>query len=221
MSRFACLAAGLLAALLVAAPAAAAEENILSRDAVLRDAEIPVFGNPQGDITIVEFYDYQCPYCKKLAPDLAKVVQEDGRIRLVMKDWPILGPASETASRLVLATRHQGKYQAAHDALMGLRGQLTEAVLRGALEQAGVDLAKADADLVAHKDEIEALLKRNNAQAEAFGFFATPSFIVGTFRIPGVIDAAMFKRAVADARAAAAKEKATPESKAGAPKAKK
>jgi len=173
---------------------------------VLRDADIPVLGNPQGDITIVEFYDYQCPYCKKLAPDLARVVKEDGKIRLVMKDWPILGPASDIAARLVLATRHQGKYEVAHDALMGLRGQLTEAVLRGALETAGVDLARADADLLAHKEEIDALLKRNNGQAEAFGFFATPSFIVGTFRIPGAIDAAMFKRAVADARAAAARD---------------
>jgi protein-disulfide isomerase len=80
-------------------------------------------------------------------------------------------------------------------------------VLRDTLDKAGVDLARADADLASHRAEIDALLKRNNAQAEAFGFFATPSFIIGTFRVPGVLEAAMFKRAIADARAAAAKAK--------------
>ncbi len=170
---------------------------------VLRDAEIPALGNPDGDITIVEYFDYQCPYCKKVAPELAQVVKEDGKVRLVMKDWPILGPPSDLAARLVLATRYQNKYQASHDALIGLKGRLTETSLRETLTQAGVDVAKADADLVAHKTEIEAVLKRNNTQAEAFGFRGTPAFIVGTFRIPGVLDAAMFKRAIADARAAA------------------
>ncbi len=90
-----------------------------------------------------------------------------------------------------------------HDALIRLKGRLTETSLREALTQAGVDVAKADADLIAHQSEIEAVLKRNNTQAEAFGFRGTPAFIVGTFRIPGVLDAAMFKRAIADARAAA------------------
>ena len=181
----------------------AEEEDVLSRDSVLRDAEIPALGNPDGDITIVEYFDYQCPYCKKLAPDLAKVVKEDGKVRLVVKDWPILGPPSNLAAQLVLATRYQNKYEASHDALIALKGRLTETSLRETLTQAGVDLAKADADLVAHKTEIDAVLKRNNTQAEAFGFRGTPAFIVGTFRIPGVLDAAMFKRAIADARAAA------------------
>lgn len=137
------------------------------------------------------------------APELAQVVKEDGKVRLVVKDWPILGPPSDLAARLVLATRYQNKYEVSHDALIGLKGRLTETSLREALTQAGVDVAKADADLIAHQSEIEAVLKRNNTQAEAFGFRGTPAFIVGTFRIPGVLDAAMFKRAIADARAAA------------------
>jgi protein-disulfide isomerase len=181
----------------------AEDDDVLSRDSVLRDRDIPAFGNPDGDITIVEYFDFQCPYCKKVAPDLAQVVKEDGKVRLVMKDWPILGAPSDLAARLVLAARYQNKYQASHDALIGLTGRLTETTLREALSKAGVDLAKADADLVAHKSEIDAILKRNNTQAEAFGFRGTPAFIVGTFRVPGVLDAAMFKRAIADARAAA------------------
>lgn len=185
----------------------AEDDEVLSRDSVLRDREIPALGNPDGDITIVEYFDYQCPYCKKVAPDLAQVVKEDGKVRLVMKDWPILGPPSDLAARLVLATRYQDKYEASHDALIAIKGRLTETSLRDALTGAGIDVAKADADLAAHKTEIDAVLKRNNTQAEAFGFRGTPAFIVGTFRVPGVLDAAMFKRAIADARAAAKQPK--------------
>lgn len=209
MKRSALACVALVAFVLAAAvaPLRAEEDNLLSRDAVLRDAAIPAMGNPKGDITIVEFFDYQCPYCKKLSPELEQVIREDGQVRLVMKDWPILGPPSDVAARLVLAARYQDKYEAGHRALMTFRGQLTEPVLRDALAKAGVDLVRADADLATHRAEIDALLKRNNAQAEAFGFFATPSFIIGTFRVPGVLEAAMFKRAIADARAAAAKGK--------------
>jgi len=183
---------------------AQAADPVLSRAAVLRDAEIPALGNPQGDITIVAYFDYQCPYCRKITPDLDQVVRDDGHVRLVIKDWPILGPPSDLASRLVLATRYQGKYEQSHRALIAVTGRLTETVIRDTLREAGVDLTKADADLAAHRDDIEELLKRNGAQAEAFGFQGTPAFIVGTFRVPGVINAAMFKRAIADARAVAA-----------------
>jgi len=205
------LALALIGAGLAALPAAGAPaqqvDTTLSRDAVLRDAEIPALGNPKGDLTVVEYFDYQCPYCRKVAPDLDQVVREDGHVRLVMKDWPILGPPSDVAARLVLATRYQDKYEVSHRALMAAKGRLTETSIRDTLAQAGVDMARADADLATHRDDIDALLKRNNAQAEAFDFHGTPAFIVGTFRVPGVIDAAMFKRAIADARAAAAKAK--------------
>jgi protein-disulfide isomerase len=201
------IAVAMVCAGLAIAPVRAQDADVLSRDSVLRDAEIPAMGNRDGDITIVEWFDYQCPYCKKLTPDLAQVVKDDGKIRLVMKDWPILGPPSDVAARLVLATRYQDKYQQSHQALMAAKGRLTESRLRDILSGAGVDLVRADADLAAHRTEIDALLKRNNAQAEAFGFQGTPAFIIGTFRVPGVLDAAMFKRAVADARAAAAKAK--------------
>ncbi|WP_441516065.1 DsbA family protein [Bradyrhizobium sp. 2TAF24] len=194
---------GLVMALGAGSVSAEEADNVLSREKVLRDPEIPAMGNPEGDITIVEWFDYQCPYCKKLAPELAEVVKADGKVRLVMKEWPILGPPSGLASRLVLATRYQNKYDASHKALMTTKGRLTETTLRETLAKAGVDVAKAEADMLAHKDDIEALLKRNNDQAEAFGFNSTPSFIIGTFRVPGVLDAAMFKRAIADARAMA------------------
>jgi protein-disulfide isomerase len=177
--------------------------DVLSKDAVLRDPEIPVLGNPQGDITIVEYFDYQCPFCKKISPVLDQVLNEDKKVRLVLKDWPILGDPSGYAARLVLAAKYQNKYESAHRALIGKVGRLTEAVIDDTLAQAGVDVAKAKADLAANKATIDALLRRNNDQAEAFGFRGTPAFVVGTFRVPGGLTAEQFKLAIADARKAA------------------
>jgi protein-disulfide isomerase len=177
----------------------------LSRDSVLKDPAIPVAGNPQGDITIVEYFDYQCPYCKKIHPVLSEVVKADGKIRLVYKNWPIFGGISITAARLVMAAQYQNKYVEAHDALMTATNRLTEPRLKELLVQAGVDVDRADADLVAHAGAIDAALKRSDDQAKAFGFQGTPGFIIGSFRVPGVLDGAGFRQAIADARAAAKK----------------
>jgi protein-disulfide isomerase len=184
--------------------ASALDGDILSRDAVLRDPDIPSLGNPQGDITIVEYFDYQCPYCKKVAPDLAQVAHEDGKVRLVLKDWPIFGPVSAYGARMVLAAKFQDKYEAAHDALIAAKTKLTEPAIDEILGKAGVDVAKATADRDAHAAEIDALMARNDAQARAFGFQGTPAFIIGTFRVPGSLNIASFKQAIADARKAAA-----------------
>jgi protein-disulfide isomerase len=187
------------------APAQNAGGDILSRKAVQRDPDIPDLGNPQGDITIVEYFDYQCPYCKKTAPELAQVAKEDGKVRIVLKDWPIFGPASAYAAKMALASKFQDKYEEAHDALIAAKTKLTEAAVDDLLAKAGVDVAKATADRTAHAQEIDALLARNDAQARALGFRGTPGFIIGTFRVPGSLDAAGFKQAIADARKAAAK----------------
>jgi protein-disulfide isomerase len=198
--------ATLAAAAVGGVPAAYAQEggDPITRDAVLRDPDIPAMGNPQGDITIVEWFDYQCPYCKKTAPVLARIVKADGKIRLVHKDWPIFGEVSFYAARMVLAAKYQDKYTAAHDAVMAATGKLSEDMVRQSLVKAGVNVPKATADLESHRKEIDALLARNNTQAEALGFNGTPSFIIGTFRVPGVLQEAGFKQAVADARKAAA-----------------
>ncbi|MBI5131586.1 MAG: DsbA family protein [Rhodopseudomonas palustris] len=189
----------------VEAAAQAAADAALSRDAVLRDKENPVLGNPNGDLTVASYFDYQCPYCKKAEKDLRNVAREDGKLRIVLKDWPILGGASGYAAKLSLATKYQGKHAEAHAALMLTSGRLSEASVRDVLEKAGVDVARATQDLATHQAAIDAVLARNNAQAEAFGFQGTPAFIIGTFRVPGVLDAAGFKQAIADARKAAPK----------------
>jgi protein-disulfide isomerase len=192
----------------VAVPASAwaqtAGGDVLSREAVLHDPDIPDLGNPQGDITIVEYFDYQCPYCKKTAPELAQVAREDGKVRIVLKDWPIFGPASAYAATMALASKYQDKYEEAHDALIAAKTKLTEAAVDDLLAKAGVDVARASADRDAHAREIDALLARNDAQARAFGFQGTPAFIIGTFRVPGSLNTAGFKRAISDARKAAA-----------------
>jgi protein-disulfide isomerase len=190
-----------VAGMLPAAAFGEAGNDILSRDAVLRDPEIPALGNLQGDLTVVEFFDYQCPFCKKLAPEIAQMIREDGNIRLILKDWPIFGPLSTSAAQLVLAAKYQNKYEAAHDALIGATEKLTDANIPDLLTKAGIDVDKAKQDLQAHKKTIEDILIRNNDQADAFGFQGTPGFIVGTFRVPGVVEMKVFKQIVADARA--------------------
>lgn len=196
-----------LAALVSFAPGAQSESKDAFRESVLRDPDVPSIGNPQGDITIVEYFDYQCPYCKKVDPVLVKLASEDGKLRIVMKDWPIFGGASQYAARMVLASKYQDKYHEAHAALIGASTKLSEAVVQKLLGDAGIDVDRATRDVETHKPAIEALLVRNNEQAEAFGFQGTPAFIVGTFRVPGVLDAAGFKQAIADARTAARKKK--------------
>src|ERR1700729_1752972 len=101
-------------------------DDVLSRESVLRDPDIPSMGNPKGDVTIVEYFDYQCPYCKKTVPEFAQLAEEDDNLRLVLKDWPISGDASVTAAKLVLASQYQNKYAEAHAILIGATSKLTE-----------------------------------------------------------------------------------------------
>lgn len=178
-------------------------DDVLNEAMVLRDPALPVGGNPKGDISIVEWLDYNCPYCRKFAPDLRNIVTGDGKLRMIVKDWPVLGPDSVYAAKLVLATRFQDKYLAAHEALMAATSRVTEASARERIAAAGVDVDRAVADMDKRKDEIDAVLKRNDGQAKAFGFEGTPSFIIGKFRVPGILSADNFVLAISDARKAA------------------
>src|SRR3984885_10338069 len=180
------------------------DDNVLTEALVLRDPDVPVTGNINGDISIVEDFDYQCPYCRKLVPELRQVVQDDGKVRLVLEDWPILGPVSVTAARMALASKFQDKFLQAHEALIGINSKLTEPRIRELLAGAGIDVDRATRDLATHAEAIDAILARNNDQATAFGFKGTPSFIVGKFRVPGVLTMAEFDQVIADARKAAA-----------------
>jgi protein-disulfide isomerase len=198
------LSLGAATAAFVSRPAFAEDDDdkVLTEALVLRDPDVPVTGNAAGDISIVEWFDYQCPYCRKLEPELRQVVQDDGKVRLVLKDWPILGPVSVVAARMALACKFQDKYSQAHDALIGVNSKLTEPRINELLAGAGIDVDRVKRDLATNAKTIDAILARNNDQATAFGFRGTPSFIVGKFRVPGALTIAEFEQVIADARKA-------------------
>ena len=180
----------------------AQDDAVLTEALVLRDPEIPASGNLDGDINIVEWFDYNCPYCRKIDPEIRQVVQDDGKVRFVLKDWPILGEVSKVASRLALAAKYQDKFMAAHEAMIGVSSKLTEPRINELLAGAGLDMDRLKRDLTANAKAIDTILARNHDQALAFGFKGTPSFIVGKFRIPGILTMAEFELVIADARKA-------------------
>jgi len=159
-----------------------------------------VLGNPKGDVTLVEFFDYQCPYCKKSHPTVKKLVEQDGNIRLVLKDWPVFGGASIFAAQAVLGAAQIGQYEKAMEALMRTSGKLTEEVVEKALTGAGLKMADIVAAVNKHSGKISGLLDRNYSQALALNFVGTPSFVIGSHLYPGVLDEKGLKEAIATAR---------------------
>lgn len=164
-----------------------------------RDPNAPVLGNPDGDVTVVEFFDYNCPYCKRAMAEVDALLAEDGNIRLVMREWPILSAGSAFAARAALASRQQGKYTEFHNALMGMRGKAEEQTVLRIAGEIGLDIDKLKADMQA--PEVEAHIATSMRLAEALGFNGTPSFVVGEALIPGFVEKAQLAEAVAAARA--------------------
>ncbi|MFC3207601.1 DsbA family protein [Aquamicrobium soli] len=192
-------AAAALAFVLSGIPGTALAQGV-DVNAILNDPDAPVSGNPEGDVTIVAFTDYNCPFCKKAEPDLNRIVREDGHVRLVHKDWPILTKASVYGAQLALAAKYQGKYDLVHGALMAIPGiKVPEDRMLAAVKASGVDMARLDADLKKHSADIAALLQRNMDQANALGLQGTPTYLIGPFRT-STLDYAGFKEALAEAR---------------------
>ena len=123
------------------------DDDVLSRASVWHDPEVPALGNPEGDVTLVEYFDYQCPVCRQLHPQLSRAVRDDGRVRLVSKGWPIFGGVSIHAARIALAAKYQGKFAEAHEALFTAKAPLTQAVIPELLSKAGVNPIRAAIDL--------------------------------------------------------------------------
>ena len=154
-------------------------------DEIYRSASSPVIGNAQGDVTLVEFFDYQCGYCKRAQPDLERLVKEDGGLKVVLKEFPILGPASVTAARASLAAQKQGKYLDFHTKMMGLKGQLTDQVIYDTAQQVGLDVDKLKQDM--NDPSVVAELRANMDLAEALGVQGTPAFVINDQIIPGAV----------------------------------
>lgn len=172
------------------------------RDQLLRDARDPVIGNPKGDITLVEFFDYRCGYCKQAQPVLAELIKSDPKLRVVLKEFPILGPDSLVASKAALAALAQGKYPAFHEALIATRGTLTDDKIMDVAKAAGLDTAKLKADM--EKPEIAAHIGDVHGLAQKMEINGTPSFIIGDTLVPGAVDLDTLKKLVAEARKACA-----------------
>ncbi|WP_454289335.1 DsbA family protein [Rhizobium arsenicireducens] len=172
----------------------------VTKEEIYFDKDAPVLGNPKGDVTLVEFFDYQCPYCKKSHPTVKKLAEEDGNIRLVLKDWPVFGGASIFAAQAVLGAAQIGQYEKAMEALMRTSGKLTEEVVEKALTGAGVKMQDIVTAVNKHSDKISGLLDRNYNQALALNFVGTPSFVIGSHIYPGVLDEKGLKEAIVTAR---------------------
>lgn len=175
-----------------------AAEKIVDNKAYLTRADAPSVGNPEGDITVVEFFDYNCGYCKRALPDIQKIVKDDPNVRVVFKEMPILGPTSRTAAEWALAAHMQGKYFEYHTALMEHRGPKDDEQLAKLAEKVGLDVEKAKAD--AKGDAVEKDLERVTEVAREIGVNGTPAFIVGDTFVPGYVGEDGLKNAIAEER---------------------
>ena len=159
-------------------------------------------GAAKPDVTIVEYFDYNCPYCKKLVPALQAILAQDPKVAVVYKDWPILGPVSVYAASSALAAGWQGKYLAAHDALISGPRLAQNDQVDSILQRAGVNMDTLKKDRVTHAKEIEALLRRNDEEAHALTLEGTPGLVIGRQLVPGIADVNSLKQLVANSRQA-------------------
>jgi protein-disulfide isomerase len=183
--------------------AAAQDVALITRDGVKQMLALPgtdPVGARQPDVVIVEYFDYNCPYCKKLVPALKALLAQDPKIGLVYKDWPILGPVSEYAAASALAAGWQGKYLAAHDALISGPRLAQDDQVDDLLAHAGVNMDALKKDRIGHAKEIVALLARNDDEAQALTLKGTPGIVVGRQLVAGIADFSTLKRLVANSR---------------------
>lgn len=168
------------------------------REEILNDPDAPVGGNPAGDVTLVEFFDYNCPYCRKAAPTVAELEEADASLRIVYKEFPVLGPASTFAARAALASRKQGKYGQFHNALMQGDGRLTEDTVMEIALAVGLDVERLEQDM--QEPAIQDAIARNARLANALGITGTPSFVIGEQIVPGAADRTALQSLIERAR---------------------
>ncbi|MBI1260625.1 MAG: thioredoxin domain-containing protein [Rhizobiales bacterium] len=168
------------------------------RDELLNSPESPVGGNPQGDVTLVEFFDYNCPYCRQVAPAMVAAEEGDPQLRIVYKEFPILGPNSVFAAKAALATRRQNLYPQFHKAMMQVSGAADEAQVIAVAEEIGLDIEQLRADM--RDPVIDAEIERNLALARALRINGTPGFVIGDEILRGATDLQTMQRLIDQAR---------------------
>lgn len=164
-----------------------------------REPDPIVAGNPNGDVTMVEFFDYHCPYCKKVRDELVQLLKDDPKLRLVLKEFPILTPESELAARAAIAAQMQGKYWPMHLALLG-SDDISEPAIMAIAKQVGLDVERLKRDMTDQK--VTERLQRTMKLAKAMSVEATPTFIIGTEPASGAYPVSKLKEMVAAARKA-------------------
>jgi protein-disulfide isomerase len=174
-----------------------AREGMQRHRAALLDSPHDFVLNPKGKVPIVEFFDYQCGYCKQVAPTLRQVMA-DRDVRFIYKEIPILGEPSAIAAKAAIAARRQGKYVELHNALMAHRGRLSEDVVMTLARDAGLDMKQLKADM--ERPEVDAAIDANLQLARALGIRGTPTIIVGDALVPGAIEPAQLRELVDAAR---------------------
>ena len=165
-----------------------------------QDPNSPNLGNPDGDVTVIEFFDYNCPYCRKAGQTVQELLASDANVRVIYREWPILGEDSVFASRAALAARAQGKYEEFHWALMNGEGRASEASILKLARHLDLDVEKLQADMTS--PAVEAHIAQSSALARTLGFTGTPAFIVGDRTAPGMLSTDEITAMVAEARAA-------------------
>ncbi len=176
----------------------AQDRLIAGKPALLNDPMTPVIGSAQADVAIVEFTDYACPFCKAAEPRLEKLLKDDKRVKLVVKEFPILTPESLVATKAALASMKQGKYEPYHQALMTFKGQLQESTVFDIAKDVGLDVARLKKDMQAPEIADEIIATFNLARG--IRVFQTPAFIVGNHLLTGPSAEIDFPKAVAAAR---------------------
>ena len=169
-----------------------------SQEALLHKSGDPIAGNPNGDVTVVEFYDVRCPYCRAMLPVVGEMLKRDHNIRLVFKDIPILGPGSVVAAKAVLAAQQQGAYQRLHDALMTGTPDIDQEVVHAAAKRLGLDWDKLQRDMA--DPAIQARIDTNLKMAHALQIEGTPAYVIGDRMLGGAVELAELQGAVAAAR---------------------
>ncbi len=180
--------------------AATTRDAITTQHAALSNPADPSTGNPKGDVTIVEFFDTRCPYCRHLNPTVTQYMQQDPGVKLIYKDLPILGPASLLGSKALLAAQRQGGYEKMRDAIMQAPPDTTIDMIRGLAQSAGLDWPRLQHDM--DDPAIQQRLDANLKLAHDLGIEGTPALVIGDAMIPGAVDVSDIQRAVAVARTA-------------------
>lgn len=178
---------------------AVAQKGVQENQAELfRDPDSPIGGNPNGNVVVVDFNDYQCPYCKRAHQAVKSVLAADGNVKIIYKDLPILGEPSRIAALAALASIKQGKHQALHNALMEFNGKLDREKILQIAASVGIDVAQLEKDM--EDPRLKQIIDRNMALAAALGVRGTPAFVIGKQFVPGAVDADSLKALIADAR---------------------